>query len=189
MKLILGFDTETTGLTSEDRPVQIGAVLVNPVTWEVVDSWMSLVDPERDIHPDAEAIHGISRAQTIGQPTLQDIWERSTFANWVKEADVVFGHNIPFDAAQLGEANLVHLARLDTLTLVRRVYPKWRNHKLQSCVSQLSLPQRAAHDALGDIVSCVDVLKHINLQLGWSLEDMLFQTSNIKGYFKKLVGA
>ena len=189
MKLILGVDTETTGLTAEDRPIQIGAVLVNPVTWEVVDSWMSFVDPEKEIHPAAQAIHGISPEQVKGQPTMQEIWERSTFADWVKDSDVLFGHNIPFDANKLGPSYLAHLRRLDTCTLARRLYPKWRSHKLQTCVSNLGLPDRAAHDALGDILSCADFLQYTNLQLGWSLDDMMSAARDIKGYYKNLVGA
>jgi DNA polymerase-3 subunit epsilon len=78
--LLLGYDTETTGLPvwkepsdSESQPhlVQLAAVLVDPVTKNVIQSMDVIIKPDGWIIPDdVAAIHGITteKALAVGIP-------------------------------------------------------------------------------------------------------------------------
>jgi DNA polymerase-3 subunit epsilon len=71
---VLGLDFETTGIDRfNDVPVSYALVWV--VEGVVATSWSGLIDPGRDIPPDAEAVHGISseRARGEGMPLDQAI--------------------------------------------------------------------------------------------------------------------
>lgn len=181
MKLILGIDTETTGVTALDKVCQVAAILVNPVTLETVDQFCTLVDPQMPVNPAAQAVHGISSESLVGQPLMEDVWQTSPLAKWIAEADVLFGHNVQFDVRMLGDDAFKHLTVLDTLRLARACWPQWGSHKLQNCVNQLSLPERAAHDALGDIESSADILRYLNLNHGHQMPDLLKLGARPKG--------
>src|SRR5580692_2004642 len=66
---VLGLDFETTGV---DRftDVPVSYALVSVVDGIAVRSWSGLIDPGREIPPDATAVHGITteRARTDGMP-------------------------------------------------------------------------------------------------------------------------
>ena len=64
-------DVDTTGLSSADRVVALGAIslsLANVGAGPLPVSYIHLVfNPERRSHPYAERIHGYSPAQLVGQ--------------------------------------------------------------------------------------------------------------------------
>ena len=66
---VLGFDLETTGVDRfNDVPVSYS--LVSVVDGVVRTSWSGLIDPGREIPPEATAVHGITteRARCEGMP-------------------------------------------------------------------------------------------------------------------------
>jgi DNA polymerase-3 subunit epsilon len=71
---VLGLDFETTGV---DRftDVPVSYALVSVVDGIAVRSWSGLIDPGRDIPPDATAVHGITtvRARAEGMPLVAAI--------------------------------------------------------------------------------------------------------------------
>ena len=66
---VLGLDFETTGI-DRFNDVPVSYALVSVVEGVVVRSWSGLIDPGRDIPPEATAVHGISteRAREEGMP-------------------------------------------------------------------------------------------------------------------------
>ncbi len=56
---VLGLDFETTGI-DRFNDVPVSYALVSVVEGVVVRSWSGLIDPGRDIPPEATAVHGIS---------------------------------------------------------------------------------------------------------------------------------
>jgi DNA polymerase-3 subunit epsilon len=121
-------DTETTGLETSagHRIIEICCLeLRNHVpTGRVLHR---LVDPGRDIDPEAERIHGMTRAGLIGKPTFSEIVdELLAFLG----ADPIVAHNAPFDIGFLNaELALLDLppidpARaIDTVALARKRHP------------------------------------------------------------------
>src|ERR1700761_852428 len=90
-------DTETTGLepTQGHRMVEIACV-------ELVDflptgrSFHCYIDPERDMPPEAEKVHGLSAAFLKGKPKFSHPTVADAFLEFVGEAPLI-AHNAGFD--------------------------------------------------------------------------------------------
>ena len=121
-------DTETTGIehAKGHRIVEIGAVeLINHIPSGKV--FHHYIDPERDMPPDAEAIHGLSTQFLRGKPVFAAIADE--FIAFIDGASLVI-HNAAFDVGFLN----AELARvkgpailpervIDTLGLARQKHP------------------------------------------------------------------
>jgi DNA polymerase-3 subunit epsilon len=126
------FDTETTGLDArEDRVIELGGVeLVN--RFPTGRTFHKFINPQgRLIHPDAQAVHGISAADLIGKPTFMEIAEE--FLAFIDGAKLV-AHNAGFDIGflnlefgRLGHPAVDPGRVVDTLALARRKHPMGPN--------------------------------------------------------------
>ena len=124
----IALDTETTGLDPEDghRVVEIGAVeLVNHVPTRRI--FHVYLNPERDMPPEAEAVHGLSAAFLADKPRFSDI--AAEFEAFVAEARFVI-HNAAFDMkflnaerARLGQPLWPMSRAFDTVALARKRFP------------------------------------------------------------------
>jgi len=85
-------DTETTGLSSEDRIIEIAALAVDAESMVVIDRFTCLVNPGRDTG--AEQVHGISEAMVRFAPPFGEI--ASEFARFL-HGRVLVAHNLSFD--------------------------------------------------------------------------------------------
>ena len=84
------YDLETTGvLYARDRILEIGAVKVRG--GQIVDEFVSLVNPERRIPEDAFFVSGINDDMVKDAPILVEVLPR--FYDFIGE-DVLVGHNI-----------------------------------------------------------------------------------------------
>ena len=150
------FDTETTGLDSrEERIIEIGGIeLVNRFpTGRVFHKYLN---PQgREIHPDAQAVHGINAADLVGKPTFADIADE--FLAFIDGANLV-AHNAGFDMAFINAelARLGHRAVdpgfvIDTLQLARRRHPMGPNSLDALCRRYgIDNSHRTKHGALLD---------------------------------------
>ena len=94
-------DTETTGLDAAggDRIVEIGCV-------ELIDRKLTghnlhlYINPERDSHPDAERVHGLSTVFLSSKPKFAEIARQ--FLDYVQGAEIII-HNAPFDVGFLNK--------------------------------------------------------------------------------------
>lgn len=106
---IIGLDTETTGLDQEKghRIIEI-AMLTYELDGTLVDRWVQRIDPQRSIDPGAQAAHGISYTELVGQPKWEDVAEE--VQRRVGTADLLVAHNMGFDgpfiAAELQRVGL-----------------------------------------------------------------------------------
>ncbi|MDE3089043.1 MAG: 3'-5' exonuclease, partial [Chloroflexota bacterium] len=93
----VALDLETTGLQSErDAIVEIGAVKFRGD--DVLDTWSSLVNPQRPLPHKIERLTGISQSQVDRAPSLHSILP--ALMRFVGESPLV-GHNIKFDLSFL----------------------------------------------------------------------------------------
>ncbi len=150
------FDTETTGLDSrEDRVIEIGGV-------ELVNRFPSgrfmhfYIHPgDRQIHPEAQAVHGISMADLAGKPRFAEIAEE--FLAFVDGAKLV-AHNANFDMgfinqelARLGIEAIGPDRVIDTLAIARRKHPMGPNSLDALCKRYgVDNSRRTKHGALLD---------------------------------------
>lgn len=95
--LITGLDTETTGLSqvNGDKIIEVALLTYDWQSRELVDRYVQRIDPQRPIDPKAQAVHGISYEELVGQPVWDDVAEeiRSRMA----KSDLLIAHNMGFD--------------------------------------------------------------------------------------------
>ena len=121
-------DTETTGLSPEQghRVVEIGAVEM--INFSPTGEQLHLyINPEREMEPEAERIHGLSTAFLSDKPLFADIAQQ--FIDFIGD-DILVIHNAPFDVgflnAELSRCRLAELSMdrvVDTLPLARQKFP------------------------------------------------------------------
>jgi DNA polymerase-3 subunit epsilon len=149
-------DTETTGLdcANGDRLIELGCIeIVNRIP--TGREFHRYVNPERDIHPDAVAVHGLTPEFLKDKPLFEAI--AGEFLAFIGEAPLVM-HNASFDVgflnAELERAELPRLAServVDTLMLARRRHPAGPNNLDALCKRYgIDNSVRTKHGALVD---------------------------------------
>lgn len=124
------FDLETTGFkfSQGHRIVEIGAVeLINgAITGR---NFHTYVNPERDMPPDAQRVHGLSESFLRDKPVFAHETVAPAFSTFVKGAELIahngIGFDLPFIQAELEAAGLARLKNeiTDTMLLARRKFP------------------------------------------------------------------
>src|SRR6202789_3218411 len=149
-------DTETTGLDPDagHRVIEIGCV-------ELVDhfptgrSFQAYLNPERDMPPDAQRIHGITSEFLSDKPFFHQVAEE--FLEFIGDAPLVI-HNASFDLKFLN-AELKRVTRktldigraIDTVDMARNRFPGARVSLDELCKRfSIDLSGRSLHGALLD---------------------------------------
>ncbi|GAN53224.1 DNA polymerase III subunit epsilon [Tanticharoenia sakaeratensis] len=156
MKRSILFDTETTGLdpATGDRVIEIAAL-------ELIDdlptgrNFHVLINPERDIPPEASRVHGFTLADLEGKPLFAAVADG--FLEFVGE-DVLIAHNAPFDfgfmnaeLSACGRPTLDRARMVDTLVLAKKRFPGLPNSLDALCRRfSIDLSERTTHNALLD---------------------------------------
>lgn len=185
MKLIKIVDVETTGLDPRvDRICEVATIDVNfaePTekaagVFERQAMWSTLVNPERDIPPEASGVHDIVDADVAGAPKIADILD-------VLKAgppDAYCAHNSRFDQGFFKPADVPWL---DTYRLALWLWPEAPSHKLGTLRYWLKLKlappenlRQAAHSALWDAYLCAAILRRVAMA-GAMWDDMLAVSS------------
>ncbi len=151
-------DTETTGIDprSGHRVIEIACIEVEDLL-PTGAYFHRYIDPERDIDPDAEKVHGISRASLHGKPRFADRDICDAFLEFVADATLV-AHNAAFDRGfmnheleRAGRATLPELRWRCTYELAKRRFPGMYNSLDALCKRfKISLAEREKHGALID---------------------------------------
>ena len=93
---IVALDVETTGVFNSDRILEISLLTLDSDTFEPIDEYDTLVNPERDIG--AVEIHGVTPSMLEAAPTFDEI--APIIARRIDGA-VIMGHNVNFDIRML----------------------------------------------------------------------------------------
>jgi DNA polymerase-3 subunit epsilon len=146
-------DTETTGILTgwHHRIAEIAVVHVDP-HGNITDEWVTLVNPDRDLGP--QAIHGIRAADARRAPSFEhiagDLVERLN-------GRVVVAHNWTFDAmhlrAEFGRLGIDTPFEPDAGLCTMRAAGRARlssGRSLIDCCTAAGLAQRSWHTALDD---------------------------------------
>ncbi|MGQ4808143.1 3'-5' exonuclease DinG [Candidatus Entotheonellaceae bacterium PAL068K] len=89
-------DVETTGFGKLDRIIEVAAVTLDPQTWEIVDEYDTLINPERDVGP--TGVHGINAGMIEAAPLFSEIV--AMLARRL-HGKVFIAHNLHFDSRML----------------------------------------------------------------------------------------
>lgn len=166
---VIVLDFETTGLSPlyGDRPIEIGAVLIENNI--IVDRFQSLMNPGFRISSFIESYTGIGNDMVEAAPPCEEVME--CFADFIGTHPLV-AHNASFDRKFLdweleiiGRSRSSHMAC--SMLTARRVYPDAPNHKLGTLVDYCSIYNDGTfHRALADAemtghlwISMVDAIK------------------------------
>jgi DNA polymerase III epsilon subunit family exonuclease len=168
---IFVFDTETTGLTSADRLVEI-AVAELSITLEkkCLLSFSSLIHPKGvEIPRAATRIHGITNAMLQDAPHFRAAWKG--FEEYIKHASegrgrpILVAHNLPFDLRFIKEelkridSELPPWDFADSLGDIARVLWPSERGSLAALVERFGIVNDEEHRALCDVEATCAVLK------------------------------
>lgn len=164
---VVVYDTETTGLDlGKDQIIQIAAMKMDR-SGKCVQEFMRFVIPTTEISKGALNTHGYSLEFLKSHGGLSITKALKEFSQFVRGA-VLVGHNsAKFDRAvvdrQLSECGLPPLdikGEYDTLTLAKLLYPKLKNHKLNTLCETFGIVNERAHDAFSDVEATAKVLSY-----------------------------
>lgn len=93
---LLGLDTETTGVdvNKGDKIIEI-ALIKYDFDGIKLDEYVRRIDPERDINPKAQAVHGIAYSDLVGCPVFKSL--SGQIAALINNASLLIAHNFAFD--------------------------------------------------------------------------------------------
>lgn len=146
-------DVETTGLSPArgDRVCEVGAVKIHG--GEIIDSFGTLVNPERSIAAAASAVNHISDEMVANAPRFPQVLPplRS-----IMRSAVIVGYNAEFDLSflrhEFGLANQRWNPPVvvDTLSLARKLLPGLRKYPQEFVAGVVGLTFPVKHRALED---------------------------------------
>lgn len=150
----VAFDTETTGLKTGSRLVEIAAIAFS-ARGRITSRFSTLVDPDMPIPAEAQAVHGISDAMVAQAPYVREAMLE--FQQWLPEGLPLIAHNAPYDqniislAYSQAKLPLPQTTLIDTCVMARTlgVTP---DNRLETLVADHELTvhgdaHRADHDA------------------------------------------
>ena len=155
------FDTETTGLqpSQGDEIVSLGAVrIVNGRLLEH-EVFEQLVDPRRDMTPEASRVTGIESSMLENQPTIDRVLP--AFHAFCEDT-VLVAHNAAFDMRFLRlkeDATGIRFTQpvLDTLLLSAVIDPRQESHALEVVAERMGINPIGRHTALGDSIMTAEL--------------------------------
>lgn len=156
-------DTETTGLfANRDRILEIAVLLLeierdSGLILRVLDRYEGLQDPGRPIPWEAMAVHGITDAMVRGQQI-----DSQRVRDLLEGAELLVAHNSGFDkgfvAQVLPEAFQMRWACSCRGIPWRSLFPQAPSARLQDLAQTLGVPRGAAHRAMGDVETTLNLL-------------------------------
>jgi DNA polymerase III subunit epsilon len=173
------FDTETTGLDPKtgDRMVEIGCIeMVGRV--ETGNTFHSYFNPERDMPPEAERVHGLSAAFLSAKPRFAEVADE--LLAFLGDAPLV-AHNAGFDFGflnneleRIGRAPIAMDRMVDTVAIARKRHPGSKLSLDALCTRYgIDRSHRVKHGALLDAELLAQVYVELNggRQIGLGLVD------------------
>ncbi len=158
-------DTETTGLGKHDEIIQIGIVDAQGET--VIDQ---LIRPSIPIPTGAARVHGITDNDVVNAPSFSSLYIKLSS---LLAGETVIAYNMDFDWRMLRQT--VARYRLPDIRIGKRdcamkQYAKFKGkrggnsrgyvwHKLTKALAQESIPIGNAHNALGDALMTLELVR------------------------------
>jgi DNA polymerase III epsilon subunit-like protein len=157
------FDTETTGAGTQDRIIQVGAMIVHGR--DEIEVYDELCLADVPINIEAMEVHNITPDVIENQPPYAEL----EFTKKIHELNVsenyLIAHNISFDLGMLEKEGFEnHYTLIDTLRCAKHLLADSPYHRLQYLRYSLELYKEEgseadkrnitikAHDAIGDVL-------------------------------------
>ncbi|MEA3296379.1 MAG: exonuclease domain-containing protein [candidate division Zixibacteria bacterium] len=153
-QVFVAFDTETTGLWAySHRILELGAVKFRLDT-AGIESFESLINPERSIPAEVIPIHGITDKMVIDAPSAPGVL--NYFLEFCDRDSILIAHNASFDisflACEFERAELDFSTNpvIDTVDIYHHLFPGLDSYSLLSLVKHFQISTEQDHRALSD---------------------------------------
>ena len=160
-KKLIVIDLETTGFSPFANEItEVGFVILDGKTFEVMGSFDSLVNIEGKIPQKVVQLTGITNAATekYGLP-------KEVVGEYLKHAikdSILVAHNASFDFSFLSaQFGIDPEYFYDTLSLSRIAFPQEKKHNLETVCGRLNVSLEGHHRALNDAMATAEVLKRL----------------------------
>jgi len=153
-RIYVALDLETTGLNPEhDAITEIGVVKFRDE--QVLDTWSSLVNPQRPIPYRVQQLTGITQEEVDTAPSLPSVI--GTLLSFVKDYPIV-GHSVSFDLGFLNRQGLfLSNQTIDTFELASILLPHAARYSLEKLAEALNIRFPTRHRALEDAMATRDL--------------------------------
>jgi len=168
--MFIALDLETTWLDSNnDKIIEVALVKVDSKTFEVLDTFTSLVNPWIEIPKLITNITSISNDDILMSPYIDEIRDKIT--DFIGELPIL-GHNISFDIWFLEKSwiNLKNHILLDTFTISNFISFNEKSLSLESLAVSYKIELQWAHRALNDIIATVKLFEILIWKI-WELNN------------------
>lgn len=156
-------DVETTGgKQPQHRITEIGAVKI--VNGEVVDTWTSLINPERHISKFITKLTGISNSMVKDAPLFCEVAD--TFSVFI-QGSIFVAHNVNFDYGFIKQEyqrieRKFNMPKLCTVRETRKYFPGLRSYSLANLCENFDISLTNHHRALCDAQAAAQILTLVN---------------------------
>lgn len=175
---IIVLDTETTGLDHKcEKLIEIAAVKMK--NGEVIETFSSLVNPQKPIRYSSFLIHNISEEMVQDAPNIEEVLPK--FLKFVGDHAFV-AHNAIFDYSFINEAMKATYGkrflnhRIDTFEMYRSVFPDEGSHGLNALLRRFGFNEDVVHRALDDAMCLAKVYPRLRSlyeqKFSWQLSQM-----------------
>ena len=153
-------DIESTGgKFNEESIIEVAAYRYDGTS--IKDQFISLVNPQRDIHPYVEKLTGITSKMVKTAPKFHEIAKRIVE---ITSDSILVAHNAQFDyrILQLEFKRLGYefsMKSLCTVILSQELLPDQESYKLGRLSRSLGIPLKDRHRASGDALATVELFK------------------------------
>ena len=159
-------DVETTGFSTDyDRIIQI-CIMSGP------RSFVTYVNPKRELDPRAMAVNGITEADVRLAPPFEAI-SRTIYE--LLAGKIIVGHNVCFDlrflASELKASfpAVFPVEYICTMSLERMIFGAGQGsgfYSLPACLERIGVVNEKAHDALHDVLATKSLFEHQLARIG-----------------------
>jgi len=161
-KLYAVVDLETTGgKASMEKIIEVAIVLFDGE--KIIDTYESLIHPERSIPWNITRLTGIKDEMLIDAPKFYEVAKKIVE---MTEGAIFVAHNVRFDYQFLREefgrlGFTFSRKQLCTVRLSRKAFPGLKGYGLSKLIDHFNIPIAARHRAMGDTMATVDVLRRV----------------------------
>lgn len=157
-------DVETTGLDpANDRVIELAAIVFTQN--ETLGEFETLINPQREIPAESQAIHNITNEMVQGKPAIANVLPE--FLSFVGNRTII-GHGIQFDidiicheAQRAGiPCSLQKNGSFDTLRLAR-LYGESPSNSLDMLRRHFNIQAEGAHRAKSDVLVNIQVFRRL----------------------------
>jgi DNA polymerase III subunit epsilon len=158
-------DVETTGGAAKHERITEIAIVIHDGE-KVIDSFTSLVNPERTIPWNITRITGITDAMVADAPKFYEIAKKVVE---ITENAIFVAHNVKFDYEFIREefhrlGYSYSRKRLCTVVMSRKMFPGLKSYSLSSLKLHFGIFAERSHRALDDTLATVQVFERILAQ-------------------------